>query len=149
MDALYLICLLVGGFFVLLSIFGGANSEADVDADFDADLDADFDADADGDLRPLEREGEPEFVSGGITADAKEVRDKAIRFIKEAKEFATEMQAPRVTCCPLGDGFEFPFQVEYQTMWKRLADAFGETVEYEFVDQCGCGGYVTRAHVRE
>ncbi|MFW6250461.1 MAG: sugar phosphate isomerase/epimerase family protein [Alkalispirochaetaceae bacterium] len=70
--------------------------------------------------------GEPEFVSGGITSDSRAVREKAIRFIKEAKEFALAVGAPRVTCCPLGDGFEFPFQVEYRTMWKRLADAFGE-----------------------
>lgn len=45
MDAVYLICLLVGGFFVLLSLAGGGDTDADVDADFDADLDADFDAD--------------------------------------------------------------------------------------------------------
>lgn len=43
MDTIYLVSLLVGGFFVLLSIFGGdAEAEADFDADFDADLDADF-----------------------------------------------------------------------------------------------------------
>ena len=47
MDTLYLVCLLVGGFFVLLSIFGG--TETDADADFDADVDADFDADLDAD----------------------------------------------------------------------------------------------------
>lgn len=51
MDAVYLISLIVGGFFVLLSIFGGADSDADADADFDgdADFDADFDVDADVD----------------------------------------------------------------------------------------------------
>ncbi len=53
MDTIYLVSLLVGGFFVLLSIFGGGDAEADVDADFDADFDtdleADFDADADYD----------------------------------------------------------------------------------------------------
>lgn len=43
MDSIYLISLIVGGFFVLLSIFGGADADADVDldADFDLDLDAD------------------------------------------------------------------------------------------------------------
>ncbi len=46
MDAIYLVCLLVGGFFVLLSVLGGGDTDADVDADFDADFDADLDADA-------------------------------------------------------------------------------------------------------
>lgn len=39
MTTLYLICLLVGGFFVLLSLFGGGDSDADVDLDVDADAD--------------------------------------------------------------------------------------------------------------
>lgn len=47
MDTLYLISLLVGGFFVLLSLIGGSDSDADVDADLDADFDADADADVD------------------------------------------------------------------------------------------------------
>lgn len=52
MDTLYWICLLVGGFFVVLSLFGGTDSDAEVDADFDHDFDADhdFDHDAGGDL---------------------------------------------------------------------------------------------------
>lgn len=70
--------------------------------------------------------GEPEFVSGGITSPKKEVRAKAIQFIKEAKDFAAEIGVNRVTCCPLGDGFEFPFQTDYQKAWSYLADAFGE-----------------------
>lgn len=41
MDALYLICMLVGGFFVLLSIFGGEmDHHADVSGDVHADLGA-------------------------------------------------------------------------------------------------------------
>lgn len=54
MDTVYLVSLIVGGFFVLLSIFGGAESDADVDADadfdFEADHDLDFDADHDFDV---------------------------------------------------------------------------------------------------
>ncbi|MFK7848549.1 MAG: hypothetical protein AB8G77_24900 [Rhodothermales bacterium] len=42
MDMVYLVSLLVGGFFVLLSIFGG---DADVDGDVDIDIDGDFDFD--------------------------------------------------------------------------------------------------------
>jgi membrane protein implicated in regulation of membrane protease activity len=43
---IYLTCLLVGGFFVALSIFGG---DADVGGDVDVDLDIDLDAEADFD----------------------------------------------------------------------------------------------------
>ena len=44
MDTVYLVSLLVGGFFVLLSVLGG---DADADADMDFDTDADFDLDGD------------------------------------------------------------------------------------------------------
>ncbi len=50
MDPVYWISLIVGGFFVLLSVFGGGDSDADADVDFDADADLDFDGDADMDL---------------------------------------------------------------------------------------------------
>ena len=29
-------------------------------------------------------------------------------------------------------------------LYEALDRAFGDAVDYEFVDQCGCGGYVTR-----
>ncbi|QXD14107.1 hypothetical protein GQ464_011620 [Rhodocaloribacter litoris] len=45
MDTVYLISLIVGGFFVLLSIFGGGESDTDVEADMDTDFDADTDFD--------------------------------------------------------------------------------------------------------
>ena len=47
MSTVYLVCLIVGGFFVLLSLIGGTDS--DTDADFDADADIDLEADADFD----------------------------------------------------------------------------------------------------
>lgn len=49
MDSVYLISLIVGGFFVLLSIFGGGDNESDADVDADVDVDADIDVDSDFD----------------------------------------------------------------------------------------------------
>jgi xylose isomerase len=73
---------------------------------------------------------EPEFLNGGLTSKRREVRQKAIRFIKESKDFAAAIGADKVTCCPLGDGFEFAFQCDYRKMWSHLADAFGECGAY-------------------
>ena len=53
---------------------------------------------------------EPEFRHGGLTSHDKAIRDKAVRFIKESKDFAAALGADKVTCCPLGDGYEFAFQ---------------------------------------
>lgn len=66
---------------------------------------------------------EPEFRDGGLTSTNKAVREKAIRFIREAKDFAGETGANKVTCCPLGDGYEFSFHCNYAGMWKHLIDS--------------------------
>lgn len=49
MDSVYLISLIVGGFFVLLSVLGGGDHEGDFDGDADFDAEIDLDADLDGD----------------------------------------------------------------------------------------------------
>jgi xylose isomerase len=74
---------------------------------------------------------EPEFRNGGLTSHNKETRDKAVRFIKEAKDFAEAAEANKVTCCPLGDGYEFSFQHNYAQTWKYLAETFGEAGAYK------------------
>jgi len=73
---------------------------------------------------------EPEFRNGGLTSHDKGVREKAVRFIKEAKDFAAAAGADKVTCCPLGDGYEFAFQYDYARTWKYLVEAFGEAGSY-------------------
>ncbi len=69
---------------------------------------------------------EPEFRNGGLTSLKKQTREKAVRFIKEAKDFAQALGADKVTCCPLGDGYEFAFQYDYAKAWKHLVETFGE-----------------------
>jgi len=69
---------------------------------------------------------EPEFRNGGLTSLDSSIRAKAVRLIKQAKDFAVDVGADKVTCCPLGDGYEFAFQYDYARAWKHLVDTFGE-----------------------
>jgi len=73
---------------------------------------------------------EPEFRNGGLTSTKAEIRKKAISFIKRAKDFASDIGADKVTCCPLGDGYEFSFQYDYALAWKNLVDTLGEAGAY-------------------
>jgi xylose isomerase len=73
---------------------------------------------------------EPEFRNGGLTSHAADVRAKAVQFIKDAKDFAAGVGADKVTCCPLGDGYEFSFQYDYATTWRYLVEGFGEAGAY-------------------
>ena len=35
-----------------------------------------------------------------------------------------------MTCCPLGDGYEFAFQYDYAVAWKNLVASFAEAADY-------------------
>ncbi len=74
---------------------------------------------------------EPEFKNGGLTSHNPDVRAKAVRFIQEAKDFAAAVGADKVTCCPLGDGYEFSFQYDYAQTWKYLVETFGAAGDYK------------------
>ena len=74
---------------------------------------------------------EPEFRNGGLTSHKADVRQKAVRLIKEAKDFAAGIGADKVTCCPLGDGYEFAFQYDYARTWKYLVECFSEAGSYK------------------
>jgi xylose isomerase len=73
---------------------------------------------------------EPEFRNGGLTSLNATTRSRAVQFIKDSKDFAAEIGADKVTCCPLGDGYEFSFQNDYATMWRYLVETFGEAGRY-------------------
>jgi xylose isomerase len=73
---------------------------------------------------------EPEFRNGGLTSTDPGIRRRAVEFIKNAKDFAREAGADKVTCCPLGDGYEFAFQCDYAEMWKHLVETFGAAGAY-------------------
>jgi len=74
---------------------------------------------------------EPEFRNGGLTSTDPAIRQKAVQFIKNAKDFVHASGADKVTCCPLGDGYEFAFQCDYAQMWKFLVETFGEAGSYK------------------
>jgi xylose isomerase len=74
---------------------------------------------------------EPEFRNGGLTSTDPAIRQKAVQFIKDAKDFAQAVGADKVTCCPLGDGYEFSFQCDYGQMWRFLIETFGEAGAYK------------------
>lgn len=73
---------------------------------------------------------EPEFRNGGLTSTEQAIREKAVQYIKNAKDFAAEIGADKVTCCPLGDGYEFAFQYDYALAWRHLIQTFSEAGDY-------------------
>lgn len=73
---------------------------------------------------------DPQFVAGSLSRPIKQIRDEAVALIKRAKDFAKAVGAPLVTCCPLSDGYDMLFQVDYQAAWKYLVETIGEAADY-------------------
>lgn len=73
---------------------------------------------------------EEEFVPGSMSRANKGIRERAVQMIKNAKDYAKAVGAPHVTCCPLSDGYDMLFQVNYRDAWKNLVDTFGEAADY-------------------
>jgi len=73
---------------------------------------------------------EAEWVPGALTRPDKGIRDRAVSMIKKAKDYAKAVGAPHVTCCPLSDGYDILFQVNYRQAWKYMVEAVGEAADY-------------------
>ncbi len=67
---------------------------------------------------------EPEFVNGAVSSYSEKVRIKAIDFIKRGMEVASELKVDRITCAPLNDGYDYPFQVDYRRVWDYTVSSF-------------------------
>ena len=74
---------------------------------------------------------EDDFIHGSISHPDKAIREKAVRFLKEGKDFAEAVGADKIQCCPLGDGYEYSFQSDYIESWKRIVECITEAGAYK------------------
>jgi xylose isomerase len=73
---------------------------------------------------------EAEWVPGALSRPDKGIRDRAVDMIKKAKDYALSVGAPLVTCCPLSDGYDMLFQINYRESWRNMVETIGEASEY-------------------
>ncbi|WP_394746957.1 sugar phosphate isomerase/epimerase family protein [Spongiimicrobium salis] len=74
---------------------------------------------------------ETKWVPGALSRPNAQLRQDAVQMIKDAKDYALAVGAPLVTCCPLSDGFDNLFQVDYPKAWKNMIDAVAEAADYK------------------
>jgi xylose isomerase len=74
--------------------------------------------------------GESDFVKGSSSVNSKKLRNKAIQFICEGMDVAAKLGTDKVTCCPLSDGYDYLFQVDYQQAWKNMVSTFKEAARH-------------------
>lgn len=74
--------------------------------------------------------GHQRFVCGALSSPDPQVRRAAVETIAEAKEFAQMIGCERVTCAPLADGYDYPFQLNYASAWARMVESLQEAAEH-------------------
>ena len=73
---------------------------------------------------------DPVFVTGAASSYSKKVREKAVEFLKRGIDLAAELNADRIHCCPLNDGYEYHFQVDYRRAWDYTVSTFREAAQH-------------------
>jgi xylose isomerase len=74
--------------------------------------------------------GRPEFRRGALTSSDVAVRKEAVALLREGKRLAAALGADRITCAPLADGYDYPFQTDYGKAWSRLVESVGEAAAF-------------------
>lgn len=70
------------------------------------------------------------FRYGALSAQSKDARNRAISMLKEGMDIAAELGASLVTTCPLADGYDYPFQIDYASTWGRFIETVKEVVSH-------------------
>lgn len=68
--------------------------------------------------------------NGAFCTNEKNIRRESIRLCKEAIDFAAEIPGSKVVLWPAHDGFDYPFQVNYEDGWKNIVESYRELCEY-------------------
>jgi len=73
---------------------------------------------------------EADFGRGSASVNSKKLRAKAVQFLCEGMDAAARLGADKVTCCPLSDGYDYLFEVDYQRAWKNMVGTFKEAARH-------------------
>jgi xylose isomerase len=70
----------------------------------------------------LNVKSEKKWESGSFTSPDLQIRRAAIEALKSAMDLAAELGTDMVSCCPLIDGHNFAFEVDYLKQWGWLEE---------------------------
>ncbi|MBA3450543.1 MAG: sugar phosphate isomerase/epimerase [Chloroflexia bacterium] len=72
-----------------------------------------------------------DFADGAFTSPRAETRARAIRLSQDAVEAAARLGVPHVNLWMAHDGFDYPFQVDYDRLWADEIDGFRQVAAHD------------------
>lgn len=73
---------------------------------------------------------EAKFHRGALVSRDAGLRAEAVAYIKAGMDWAAELGVNLVTICPLADGHDYPFEMDYLRAWRWLVEGVGEAAAY-------------------
>jgi xylose isomerase len=70
------------------------------------------------------------FRYGALSGRSIEARKRAISLMQEGMDIAVELGTDLLSTCPLADGYDYPFQLDYTRAWSRFIETVAEIVSY-------------------
>ena len=67
---------------------------------------------------------------GAFSTNEKNIREENIKLCKETVDFAAELPDSKVMIWPAHDGFDYPFQVNYEEGWENIVDSYRQICSY-------------------
>lgn len=74
--------------------------------------------------------GEDVFRNGSFTNPDASVRRRSVDYLKTAMDMAADLDAGMLSVCPLIDGWDYSFQVDYMKQWEWLTECFKEATAH-------------------
>lgn len=74
--------------------------------------------------------GEDLFRKGSFTNPDEKVRATATQYLKTGMDLASDLGANIISVCPLIDGWDHAFEVDYQQQWRWLIEAFQQAAAH-------------------
>ena len=72
----------------------------------------------------------PEWKFGTLASSDKAIREKAIRLCKDSMDFCAEMNGADILIWLAHDGYDYPFEDDYETRFGRIIDGLGEIASH-------------------
>ena len=73
---------------------------------------------------------DPKFHQGALTSPDPGIRAEAVQYLKHGMDWAAELGVNLITVCPLSDGHDYPFEIDYRLAWRWLVECLGEAACY-------------------
>lgn len=74
--------------------------------------------------------GDPRWHQGALTARDAATRKEATRWLQQGLDIAADFDCNLVTMCPLADGHDYPFEVDYRLAWHSFVDAIRAAADH-------------------